>query len=520
MIRPRSEGYDAVIVGGGIGALTAAAYLARGKGRVLLLEAGTSFAGRAQTMEFAPGFRAPKLAHVVYALDGRAVRELRLADHGLEFANPNMRSAALGPGGKHILLPAAGRRAHAPFSQHSGLDICAYRSFRNTAMRLARLLRPLWGGVLACPWSAQGDDRIATLIGRLQLGARDSGALEELTRLSAAAYLDRWFESDALKTALAFDVFPSGLSPQEAGSALVLIWRYAQENRDRQGAVSQIRGGPGTLAAVLEAVAKKAGAELRVSAQVSAIIVEKRRAIGVALAGGEMIPAGAVLSGLDSPQALFDLLPADAIGFGMAHSTAQGEKLATAQVLLGLSGPPPFAGLDAADLAARLVIAGRTETASEAKNAALNGDFATELALEVTVPTIADPSLAPKSCHVLSALLAYMPAASPGAWEAHREALKKRVLTTLEGFAPGLKERIVAQRVVMPDAASPVGGTASSQSISTRLLASYEARMRTPIAGLYLCGEIAEPVSAISGRAGRLAAGLVVMDGQAGGARP
>ena len=242
-------------------------------------------------------------------------------------------------------------------------------------MRLARLLRPLWGGVLADTRPANSDDLITILVRRLQLGPRDARLLEELSRLSAAAYLDRWFESDALKTALSFDVFPSGLSPQEAGSALVLIWRYAQENaRQTKEQSSQIRGGPGTLAAALEAAARNAGAELRASARVSAIIVEKRCAVGVTLAGGEMIRAGAVLSGLDSPQVWLDLVPPASLGFGTASSACRSvEKLATAQVLLGLSGPPPFAGLDAADLGARLVIPGRPETASEAKSAALSG---------------------------------------------------------------------------------------------------------------------------------------------------
>ena len=78
----------------------------------------------------------------------------------------------------------------------------------------------------------------------------------------------------------------------------------------------------------------------------------------------------------------------------------------------------------------------------------------------------------------------------------------------------------MAHRVVTPDDANPDGGTASSEPLSTRLLASYEGRMRTPVAGLYLCGETAEPVNAVSGRAGRLAAGLVVMGGQRGGAPP
>jgi phytoene dehydrogenase-like protein len=506
------NGYDAVIIGGGISALTAAGYLAQGGGRVLLLEATANFGGQAETIEFTPGFRAPKLTHVVYALDGRSARELRLAEHGLRFSNPNMPLVALGPGGKHVTLPAAGRRGPAGFAEQASPDASAYRTFHDQAMRIARLLRPLWGGVLACPRVRDGDDQIAPLIGRLRLSPGDARQFEELSRLSAAAYLDRWFESDVLKAALSFDVFPSHLSPQEAGSALVLIWRYAQDFTPHQGAVAQIQGGPGALAAALEAAARNAGAELRAWARVSAILVEKRRAVGVTLADGEMIRAGTVLSALDARATLLGLVPEDALGFGTASRLPEREKLGTAQVLFALAGPPPFAGLDADLLAARLVMAGRPETPAEAKSAALNGTFADGLALEITVPTIADPSLAPAGRHVLSAILPYVPAKARGGWEAHREVVRKRVLTALEGFAPGLKDRVLAHGVVTPDEAKP------SEPPAARLLSSYEARMKTPIAGLYLCGETAEPVNAVSGRAGRLAAGLVVMDGQRGGA--
>ena len=519
ILRGGQSGYDAIIIGGGITTLTAAAYLAQGGGRVLLLEAGSRFGGQAETIEFAEGFRAPKFAHVVYGLDGRAARELHLADYGLEFANPNMKLVALGSGGKHIILPGAGRRLNAVFVEHESPDASAYRAFHDSALRFARLLRPLWGGVLAFPRSFDGDDRITTLIRRLRLKPSDARQLEEMSRLSAAAYLDRWFESDVLKSALSFDVFPSQLSPHESGSALVLIWRYAQDNQAHQGAVGQIRGGPGALASALEAAAKHAGAELRAAAPVSAILVEKRRAVGVALADGEMIRASTVLSGLDARETLLGLVPGDSLGFGTASRAPEPDKLATLQVLLALAAPPPFAGLDPAYLAARLVMAGLPETASEAKAAALNGTFSDALALEVTVPTIADPSLAPAGRHVLSAILPYVPAVARGGWPAHSELVRKRVLAALEVFAPGLKERVLAHRVLTPDDAKPGGAGTSSEPASTRLLASYEARMKTPIAGLYLCGETAEPVSAISGRAGRLAAGLVAMDAQRSGAR-
>jgi phytoene dehydrogenase-like protein len=506
-----TSSYDAVIIGGGIGGLIAAAYLARSKARVLLLEASDRFGGRAETIEFAEGFHAPLMAHVAYALDGRVVRELRLADHGLDFAQPNMKLAALQPRGKHIVLPGTGLRGCAALAAEAEADSSDYATFREKAMRFARLLRPLWDGRLADLRVENRDDALATIIRRLQLGPRKSEALEILLRLSAAAFLDRWLESDALKAALSFDVFPSGLSPQEAGSALVLMWRYAQESCGRQGAVCQIRGGPAALARALEAAARHAGAELRASARVSSIIVERHRATGVVLAGGETIPAAAVLSCLNSRATLIELVEPGSIGFGTALSVRAPEKIATVQIMLALNAPPPLAGLAPEDLGARLVIAPRPEIASEAKGAALNGSFSSELAVEVTIPTIADPALAPPGCHVLSVLVPYMPAAVAGGWEVPRMVLHRQVIAMLEGFAPGLRNRLLAYRVVVPGDEILNGSTPDSASSASRLLASYEARIRTPIAGLYLCGRSAEPVSAISGRAGRLAANLAVM---------
>ncbi|HXJ00243.1 MAG TPA: NAD(P)/FAD-dependent oxidoreductase [Micropepsaceae bacterium] len=510
MIRhPGRDRYDAVIIGSGIGALTAAAYLARSKARVLVLEANSRFGGASETMEFAQGFRAPLLSHVAYALDWRAVRELRLAEHGLAFAQPNMKMVALRPGGKHIVLPEKSFRRRTSFAAQAGQEGLGYVAFHEEAVRFARLLRPLWDGTLADPRPENRDETLTTLIRRLRLTPADAERLESLSRLSAAAFADRWLENDALTAALSFDVFPSGLSPQEPGSALVLIWRYAQESCGRQGAVSQILGGFTALAAALEAAARKAGAELRSSARVSSIIVEKRRAIGVTLADGEMIPAKAVLSSLDARKTLLDLVPVGSVGFGTAASMPEPERIGTVQIMLALTGPPPIAGLGAGDLGGRVVIAGRPETASEAKGAALNGRMPEEFAIEATVPTAADAALAPAGCHVLSALLPYMPIVVAEGWDACRAILRKRVLATLESFAPGLKDRLVADCMVVPGDGKH--DMADFRSSFWHMLASYEARIRTPIAGLYLCGRTSEPVNAVCGRAGRIAAGLVFM---------
>jgi phytoene dehydrogenase-like protein len=164
------------------------------------------------------------------------------------------------------------------------------------------------------------------------------------------------------------------------------------------------------------------------------------------------------------------------------------------------------------------VIADRPEIASEAKGAALNGLLPSELAIEATIPTAADASLAPAGCHILSVLLPYMPVGVAGGWASCGTLVRRRVLGILEGFAPGLKDRVVADCAIVPGDGKH--DMADFRSSSWHLLASYEARIRTPIAGLYLCGRKTEPVNAVSGRAGRIAAGLVFMGAHQAGRAP
>jgi phytoene dehydrogenase-like protein len=324
-----------------------------------------------------------------------------------------------------------------------------------------------------------------------------------------------------LKAALAFDVGASGLTPQEAGSALVLIWRYAQESYGLQAVASQIRGGTGALAAALAAAAEHYGAILRSNARVASLIVEDGRAKGVVLEGGETIRAGCVLSSLDRRRTFLDLLPRRAANFGATAGVAEPPRVARAQLLFGLNGLPPFAGLSREDCSGRLIVAERSEAAAEAKAAALRGRLSGELVMEATIPTAADPMLAPAGHHVLSVISSYIPVSVRGGWEEQREILRRRVLAALEKFAPGLKERIVAQRVLTPEdlAHRYENGDGEAPPPLPRLLAPYRARVRTPIAGLYLCGSSAEPVSVLSGRAGRMAARFALEEWWAKGGR-
>jgi phytoene dehydrogenase-like protein len=503
--------YDAVIIGGSVGGLIAASYLARGDARVLLVEGRDRFGGRAERVELGHGFRAPLAADHSSALDRRVLRDLHLTRHGLRHDKRDRKLIALRPGGKPISL--------APHASSYTFDAdvpggSAYAAFRQETSGWARRLSRVWDGTLDLPAAPGPESSLAIIARRLQLSDSDRERFEDISHLSAAGFLNRWFEDDSLKAALSLEVFASGLCPEEAGSALVLIWRYEQSSGRRRAASVPVSDGPGALATALAAAAGSAGAELRTNARVKLIIVENRRVVGVLLASGEIIAASAVLSSLDARHTLLELVPPECVGFGAAASLPDYQKVATARLIMGLNGLPPFAGLEARDLRSRIVIAERSEITTEAKSAALLGRLPEELLMEVSIPSVADPDLAPAKGHVLIAILPYMPVVIEGGWEASRENLRRRTLATLERFAPGLMDRVVTHWMMTPEdiAVRYAGHAGELGSPSSRLLASYESRIRTPIAGLYLCGAAAEPVSSLSGRAARLAAGLVFAD--------
>jgi len=503
---------NAVVIGGGIGGLTAAAYLARAGRKVVVLEARDSLGGRAETVTVAENVSAPVLAHCVYALDTRVVRDLQLHRRGLKFAERAMPLVALHVGGRHLTLPHDVFAARAAIRLQAAEDAEAYLRFKRRTAAFARRMRSLWAPEAARPDVAERFGSASTVAQVLDLTGKEADTLEKMARMSAGAYLDSWFETDALKAALALDAEIDGGSPHEAGSALALLWRAAQESSGMQGAVAQIRGGTGALADALARAAVDAGAELRTGARVIQIAVAGGHATGVVTEDGEVLEADTVLSSLSTRQTLLDLLPAEALKLGVALRLSKPVRLAVGRVYFVLDGLPPFAGLPSRALRGRMIVAERPESAAEAKGAALLGHLPPELVLEATVPTIADPGLAAAGQHVLSVRVPYLPLNVQGGWKGNREILRKRVLRALETFAPGLSARVNLVAVLTPEDIDARYGTAYTDAspLHERLLTGYESRIRTPIGNLYLCGSAAEPADVISGRAARLAAQMVL----------
>jgi phytoene dehydrogenase-like protein len=507
--------YDTIIVGGGHNGLVCATFLARGGRRVLVLEAAEQLGGAAVTREFTPGFRVSACAHLLHLMPPALMRELGLASQGLKLAAESLPTVALGANAQHLSFAPAARAA---LASSSPTDAAALGEWQEFLKRIARSLHPVLTETPPRLGTDAWRDRAALLaLGwRLRrLGKKDMRELLRIGGMCVHDLLEDRFGLPQLKGALALDaVLGTNLGPRSPGTVVSLLYRTAATQGSETLALPQ--GGLGAFSDALARAAVAAGAQVRTAVTVERILVRDDRVAGVVLSSGEELTAATVVSNADPKTTFLKLLGSEHLDAGFTRRVTQVRSRGlTAKLHLALDHLPQFPGLTEQGLKARLLVAPSSDYIERAYNHAKYDEVSEQPMLEVTIPTLSDPGLAPSGKHVMSIIVQYAPYAVKGGWALARQGFTERIIDTLATYAPQLRASIQASELLTPEDIEREfrisGGhwhhaeLTLDQFMMMRPLPGA-AQYQTPVPGLYLCGAGCHPGGGVMGLAGKNAA--------------
>jgi phytoene dehydrogenase-like protein len=522
--------YDVTIVGGGHNGLVAACYLAKSGLKTLVLERREVVGGGAVSEEVHPGFRCSTLDHAAGPFSSQIATDLNLAQFGLEMITPEARVLALSPDGRSLCIYNDVARTVSEVEKFSANDAKAYPEFVSSFARIGRVLAPLIS--MTPPAIDKPTAADVWQFGKIGLAFRGLGKKDEYRLLrwgpmAVADLVSEWFETELLRaTVAARGIYGAFAGPWSAGTSLGLLWQAALDG-SAVAPASFPKGGMGALTAALASAAKAAGAEIRTAANVSAITGTDGETSKVVLEGGEEIDTRVVVSNADPRTTFLTLIdPIDLNPNFLLKLRNYRAPGVVAKINLALAGLPTFSGVNGGDpktkLSGRIHIGPEIDYLERAFDASKYGEFSAEPYLDISIPSVNDPSLAPAGKHVMSIHVQFAPyKLKQGDWTTRTNEFAENVFAQLEKYAPGFRDLIVAGNVITPRDLEETYGLSGGhihhgeqtidQFFTFRPLIGW-AQYRTPLKRLYLCGAGTHPGGGITGLPGANAAREIARD--------
>jgi phytoene dehydrogenase-like protein len=514
--------YDAIVIGGGHNGLTAAAYLARAGRKVLVLERRHLVGGAAVTEEVFPGFRFSVCSYVVSLLRPDIIRDLDLPRHGLEILPLDGTFTPMS-NGDYLWRVNDHAKTRREIARHSKLDAEAYDEYGKAMVEMARFVKPILEMTPPDPLTRNPRELMKLLaLGRRfrSLSDQDRYNQLQLMTMSAVDFLDQWFETDALKATMAASgIIGTFLGVRSPGTAYVLLHHYMGEIDGAFRSWGFARGGTGAISNAIAEAARAAGAEIRTETAVVRVRTRRGHATGVVLANGDELHASIVLSSVDPALTFLKLIDPGELPPAFLDDVRRYKfRGSSGKVNLALDALPDFKALPGpgAHLRGAVSISPAVDYMERAYDQAKYGEFSRRPYIDMVIPTLTDPSVAPPGKHILSCFVQYAPyTLAQGTWDDQRDAFGDAVVDTLAEHAPNIRDIILHRQVVTPlDLEREWGLTEGNifqgeltleQLFFLRPVPGW-AQYSTPIHNLWMCGSAAHPGGGIMGAPGRNAA--------------
>jgi phytoene dehydrogenase-like protein len=349
----------------------------------------------------------------------------------------------------------------------------------------------------------------------------------QLMTMSAIDFLDQWFETDVLKATMsASGIIGTFLGVRSPGTAYVLLHHYMGEIDGAFRSWGFARGGTGAISNAIADAAREAGVEIRTQSPITQILVKNGKARGVVLVNGDEIHADVVSSSVDPRLTFVKMIEKGNLPDDFLEAINRYKfRGSSGKVNLALDALPDFKCMPGpgAHLRGAISISPSVEYMERAYDDAKYGNFSRRPYIDMVIPTLTDPSVAPPGKHIMSCFVQYAPyKLRPGLnWDDQKEAFGDNVINTIAEHAPNIKDIILHRQVVTPldlerefglsEGNIFQGELSLEQLFFLRPVPGY-AQFRTPIKNLYMCGSATHPGGGIMGAPGRLAALEILKD--------
>jgi phytoene dehydrogenase-like protein len=523
--------YDVVVVGGGHNGLVAAGYLAKAGRSVLIVEKQSIVGGAAVTEEFFPGFKFSSLADGSGQLAPDVVADLNLSQHGYQILPTDPLLTSLQAGGNHLTIWHDLGRTSQEIAKFSRADAEAYPKFVLWMRKVGRIVAEM-NNIAPPDLPEVGLSDLKDYSGFINpilgLGRKHLAQVIRILPMSVDDLLSEWFQSETVKGALAASaILYLSLGPQEINStAYTFLYNWSISNTGLFRSSGQVKGGIGALTQALAKSATSLGAEILTNTAVRCINIQNGKAAGVTLANGDPISADIVLSAADTRTTFLNLIdPYYLDPKVIKHIDNIKYQGSMARVHFALDSLPSFSGFD--EISAQLLrghiqIAPTTTYIQKAYDPTKYATYSDQPLLDINIPTLTDPSLAPTDKHVMSVTVKYLPyKLKTGHWDEHREIIGRLAISTISKYAPGFSQCIQGYKVItpldmeqdykLPEGHPTHGEMSLNQFMWMRPIPGF-AQYRAPFDGLYLCSAATHPGGGVTGINGRNASRQILKD--------